>query len=186
MGRRYKKYPPPDRIRGGIRNVFHGSTLVAALGTATHWRINGRTRQAISNLQLGSGVVHRQGGRAIAANRLLSGLLSGYRVFVTAFPYRKNLSHFSGKVNPHTRKKRTRKGSVPPLQLRQQNTEKGLHNHINSRVLSGDITRRVMLTNVTISTIYRRKNDCSGHILSMGLHKCKMKKWSKSCRKLVF
>ena len=30
---------------------------------------------------------------AIAANRLLSGLLSGYRVFVTAFPHGKNLSH---------------------------------------------------------------------------------------------
>ena len=64
--------------------------------------------------------------------------------------------------------------------------EKGLHNHKNSCVLSGDITRRVMLTNVTISTIYRRKSDSNDHILSYGLHKHKMKKWSKSCRNLVF
>jgi len=82
--------------------------------------LTGAPGEAFPHTQLRSGMAHRQGSRTIAANRFLSGLLSGRRVFVTAFPHGKNLSHFLGKVNPSGKEKPWQNAGPPPLKKRRK------------------------------------------------------------------
>ena len=79
-------------------NVFHGSTLVAD-ESATHWRFNGRTRSAISNRWLKSGIIPGRGTGPFHQTGPSLGILPGTRVFLTA-SYIENITQKKSSVNP--------------------------------------------------------------------------------------
>ena len=93
----YKKSPSPDFQSGvGYRCIprFH-----PGYGTAvTHWRSNGRTRQAISGLRLRSGDAGGRGTDALQHGGFLSENLTTNAYLHHSF-YIGNLAHFLKKVN---------------------------------------------------------------------------------------
>ena len=119
FGEGYKKVPSPELTSGVGYKVFHGSTLVALHSKATHWHCNGRTRMAISDHQLRSGIVS---GRVTAALHQMAaslGILPVTRVFITAF-----YDIESSTIPPKSQspRKKTAPKPIPSLRIR-------LHNH---------------------------------------------------------
>ena len=94
---RYKKYPAPDKIRGGIQSIprFHpGYSRWLSLIDA----LTGAPDRAF--LPYSSEVVSRwKSNKALSPNRPLSGKFCGAHVFITAF-YQHNITQFPSLVNP--------------------------------------------------------------------------------------
>ena len=79
----YKKTHPLNE-QGWDTEVFHGSTLVTAFAV-THWRFNGRTRRAISDPRLRSGILPGRGTEALQQMAPSLRILPDGHVFLTAF-----------------------------------------------------------------------------------------------------
>ena len=104
-GAGHKKITSPERTGVGYK-VFHGSTLITA-SAVTHWHCNGRTRPAISDRQLRSGIITGRGTDALHQTAPSLGIFPAMRVFITAF-YTKNVAYFLRLVNP-------RRAGNPPI-----------------------------------------------------------------------
>ena len=98
MGRRYKKYPPPELNQGWDTKY---STVPPWLRstTVTHWHDNGCIRPAISDRQLRSGINPGRGTGTSHQTAPSLRIFPGMHVFITAF-YLKNLAYFLHLVNP--------------------------------------------------------------------------------------
>lgn len=84
-----RKIPPLKNQGWDTKLVFHGSTLVAyprlSPAHATHWRCNGRIRQAISDPQLRSGIAPGRTSKVFSPADLSLRNFPGTRVFINAF-----------------------------------------------------------------------------------------------------
>ena len=109
----------------------------------------------------GSEVVsHKAGARSLLTNRLLSGHLTICACLHHSLFHMGNLTHIGKNVNPQFyrldcgKAQKWRRIQRRTIVLRAKWREKGSHNTGKPCVCEGNIIRRIMLTNVTKSTIY--------------------------------